>query len=192
MRAELSERLAQRKVILTILAVAVLSASTMVTARQIKYWQNSMVLFKRVIDVSPDAWYMHSNYGNFLKDEGRVDEAIKHFRTAIEMKPDFAEAYYNMGNAFARLTGLMRRCANYKKAIELKAEICAGASLILGTILAQMGKKRRGVAEFNKVLELKPDDAEAISSIGLLFAEQGQLDEALNITEKRLRLTRGI
>ena len=78
----------------------VLSASAVVTANQMKYWQNSKMLFKRVIDISPDAWYMHSNYANFLKDEGRIDEAIKHYRIAIEIKPDFAEAYYNMGNTF--------------------------------------------------------------------------------------------
>jgi tetratricopeptide (TPR) repeat protein len=184
---ELTERLTQQKVILTVLSGGVLLASAMVTANQIKYWQNSKMLFKRVIDVSPDAWYMHSNYANFLKDEGQVDEAIKHYRIAVGIKPDFEGAYYNMGNAFRKIDKLDEAAACYEKAIELKPKF-ADAHCNLGMVFAQMQKRDKALAELNKVLELKPNDAEAISSIGLLYAEQGQFEKAVEYYRKAIAI----
>ncbi len=187
---ELTARITQQKVILVILAGGVLSALALVAANQIKYWQNSKTLFKRVIDVSPDAWYMHSNYANFLKDEGKVDEAIKHYLIAIQLKPDFAEAYYNMGNAFRKIDKLDEAVACYEKAIKLKSDF-ADAYSNLGMVFAQMQRRDEALAQFNKALELKPNDAEAISSIGLLYAEQGQLDKAVEYYRKAIAVDPG-
>ena len=68
----------------------------------------------------------------------RLDEAVACYDKAIELKPEFADAYLTSG-------WFLRRC---KSAM-------------------------RHWRQFNKVLELKPNDAETISSIGLLYAEQG-------------------
>ena len=40
-----------------------------------------------------------SKKGNALDDLGRLEEALAAYNKALEIKPDYAEAYYNMGNA---------------------------------------------------------------------------------------------
>ena len=35
---------------------------------------------------------------NALKEQGKLEEAIKTYNKAIKIKPDFADAYFNMGN----------------------------------------------------------------------------------------------
>ena len=37
--------------------------------------------------------------GNALQKQGKLEEAIKAYKEALTIKPDFAEAYSNMGNA---------------------------------------------------------------------------------------------
>ena len=37
--------------------------------------------------------------GNALKEQGKLTEAIKAYKSALSIKPDYAEAYVNMGNA---------------------------------------------------------------------------------------------
>ena len=37
--------------------------------------------------------------GNALKDQGKLEEAIEAYNKALAIKPDYAEAYNNMGNA---------------------------------------------------------------------------------------------
>ena len=34
-----------------------------------------------------------------LAEQGKLDEAVACYRRALELKPDFAEAHYNLGNA---------------------------------------------------------------------------------------------
>ena len=39
-----------------------------------------------------------SNYGVIMKKLGKLQEAELSYRKAIEIKPDYAEAHYNLGN----------------------------------------------------------------------------------------------
>jgi SAM-dependent methyltransferase len=41
--------------------------------------------------------------GLALKEQGRLEESLEAYNNALSIKPDFAEAYINMGNAFKRL-----------------------------------------------------------------------------------------
>ncbi len=35
-----------------------------------------------------------------LKAQGKIDEAIKNYRIAVEINPKFSNAYYNMGKNY--------------------------------------------------------------------------------------------
>ena len=39
----------------------------------------------------------YNNMGNFLQDQGKLDEAIVPYNKALSLKPDYAEALSNMG-----------------------------------------------------------------------------------------------
>ena len=43
------------------------------------------------------------NLGLAHSKNGKLDEAIENYTKAIELKPDYAEAYYYRGGAFLRL-----------------------------------------------------------------------------------------
>lgn len=182
---ELSERLTGRKVILATLAAAVIFASTVLTIRQIRYWKNSMILFEHTIAVSPEASDIRNNYANFLKDEGRYDEAIKNFRIVLAQKPNMAEPYYNLGNTFRKMDRIEEAIENYKKAIKFKPDFVE-AYYNLGTTSAQVGRLDEAFAAFQKALELKPKDAEILSGMGLLFAQKGQFDKAVEYYKKAI------
>ena len=46
--------------------------------------------------MKPDLVEAHSNLGNTLKELGRLDEAQESYTQAITLKPDYAEAHYNL------------------------------------------------------------------------------------------------
>jgi len=60
-----------------------------------------------------------SNYGNILKDLGKLEEAEFLYRKAIEIKPDYAEAHYNLGNILSDLGKLEDAFDSYLKVIQI-------------------------------------------------------------------------
>ena len=57
-----------------------------------------------------------------MKEEGEVEEAIASYRKAVEVKPDFADAYLNLGIVLKEEGELVEAIATYRKAIEVKPE----------------------------------------------------------------------
>jgi tetratricopeptide (TPR) repeat protein len=67
----------------------------------------------------------------------------------------------------------------------------ANAELLFrtGVVLDKAGEKEKCLGQMRKVLEIKPDHADALNYIGYTFAEQGiRLDEAQELIEKALKL----
>ena len=59
--------------------------------------------------------------GIALKDQGKLEEAIEAYNKALSIKPDYAEAYNNMGNAL-RSRKVEESHRNYKKALSINPD----------------------------------------------------------------------
>ena len=60
--------------------------------------------------------------GVTIKELGRLDEALASYRQAIALKPDYAEAYNNLGIMLQELGRLDEALASYRQAIALKPD----------------------------------------------------------------------
>jgi len=109
--------------------------------------------------------------------EGDARQAAALIGEAIALRPDYAEAHSNLGNALKQLGRLAESVTAYQKAIELKPDY-ADAHNNLGTALKDQGKLKAAVAAYRRALELRPDHAGAYSNLGNARKEQGKLDEA--------------
>ena len=53
----------------------------------------------RAIDLNPDYHDPYNNLGNLLRDQFMIDAAIQAYKQALAVKPDFAEACFNLSLA---------------------------------------------------------------------------------------------
>ena len=104
----------------------------------------------------------------YCKEQGKLDEAVACYRRALELKPDYAEAHNNLGNALKDQGKLDEAVACYRRALELKPDF-AEAHNNLGNALKEQGKLDEAVACYRRALELKPDFAEAHGNLGERF-----------------------
>ena len=58
----------------------------------------------------------HSEY-----QSGNYPKAIEHYTQAIDVKPDYAEAYFGRGNAYDDLKDYRKAIADYTEAIKYKS-----------------------------------------------------------------------
>ena len=67
--------------------------------------------------------YTEYYLGLSAQDRKYIDKAIKHYTEAIKLKPDFAEAYYNRGNAHRSNGTYEEATKDFTKAIALKPDL---------------------------------------------------------------------
>ena len=69
---------------------------------------------------------------------GRPIEAEAHFKKALVLKPDWAEAWLGLGNAFVKLTRYDEAFAAYDRALTLKPDL---AEAWLGQLWAHLERQ---------------------------------------------------
>jgi predicted O-linked N-acetylglucosamine transferase (SPINDLY family) len=94
--------------------------------------------------------------GVTLQEQGKLEEAIEAYNKALALKPDYAEAYNNMGNAFKKQGKLEEAIEVYNKAIALKPDY-ANAFYNMAMALQEQGKLEEAIEACNKALVIKPD-----------------------------------
>ena len=104
--------------------------------------------------------------GNTLKTQGKLEEAIEAYNKAIAIKPDFAEAYNNMGAALKAQGNLEEAIEACNKAIAIKPDF-AEAYYNMGISFKEQGKLEEAIEAYTKAIVIKPDFARAYSNISI-------------------------
>ena len=81
------------------------------------------------------------------QEQGKLDEAIEAFDKALSLKPDYSDAYYNMGNALHNQGKLDEAIEAYNKALFLKPNY-AEAHQNLSFSLLNVGQLKKGLEEY--------------------------------------------
>ena len=82
-------------------AAIVLPVFTLLTWRQAGTYTDKETLWRKTLARNPDCSLAHNNLGVMLYYQGRKEEATEHYRKAIQTKPDYFDALYNLGIALA-------------------------------------------------------------------------------------------
>ena len=155
--------------------------------QQTRHWRDSETLWTRTLACTSQNPIAQYNLGVALADHGRVDEAIGHFREALEIKPDYAEAHFNLAVAFADRGQVAEAITHYLMALEIKPDY-ARAHYNLGVVLAGRERFDEAISHLQKALEIKPDYADAHFNLGNALASRGRFDAAIGHYRKALEI----
>jgi len=135
----------------------------------------------------PNEPLLYNISGVCYKAIGQLDAAVKSFKKALAIKPDYIEVNYNLGLTFQELGQLDDAVKSYEKAVALKPDY-AEAHNNLGIALNKLGQLDAAVKSYKQALAIKPDFAEVHSNLGLTLQELGQLGVAVKCYEKAVAL----
>ncbi len=105
------------------------------------------------------------------------EEAIKGFTKAIELKPNFKEAYLNRGVAKDKSGDWVGAIVDYNKAIQLKPDYAQGY-VNLGNVKLEDKDWDGAIKDFTKAIELKPDYPKAYTDRARAYIGLGENDKA--------------
>jgi tetratricopeptide (TPR) repeat protein len=100
---------------------------------------------------------------------GKYEEAAAAYQKAVELKPDNAGYYNNLGNVLAKLGKIAEAEAAYQKSATLDPANAANAWRNLGIVLFQSGKYKEAIDPLKKSLDLDPKSAQGWYVLGAVL-----------------------
>ena len=133
----------------------------------------------------PQSFLIWNLLGAANNAQGKFKEAVAAFNKALLIKPDYADAHYNMGVVFQTQGKPDEAVTACNKALLIKPDY-AEAYNNIGVALKAQGKADEAIAAFNKALLIKPDYAAAHYNMGTVFQAQDKLEEVIAANNKAL------
>lgn len=127
---------------------------------------------------------VHTLKANCLSFCERYDEAIKEFENVITLEPKHKSAYGRMGEIYKNQGKLSLAMEMFDKQIEIYPDLMAYINR--GTLNRFFQKYKSALEDFQKALELDPENSFCYSRVGLIFEHHREFDKALESFEKAL------
>jgi tetratricopeptide (TPR) repeat protein len=142
---------------------------------------------REAIRLKPELAAAHNNLGIALRRKGDHDGALKAFRQAVRHDPEMAVGHANLADELRYSKDFAGALEHARKAADLPSNE-PGHRVALGSILHDLGRVDEAVAEYRKVIRLRPELAVAHYNLGLALKTRGDRDEAIVALEEALRL----
>jgi protein O-mannosyl-transferase len=175
------------RVLKPVVTVMLLLTLGMLSWNQSRMYTDAETLYRTTISRNSKSWMAHTNLGVLLVNHGRTEEAIAHYRKALELNPDYADVHNNLAILLVERGRIDEAMAHYRKALKLDPDHTKAYNNI-GVLLKGMGRTDEAMAYFQKVVEIDPEDGDVYYNIGGLLEDMGRTDEALVQYRKSLGL----
>ena len=142
---------------------------------------------RALLQTFPQSAIILNIHGAVLIKQDRLQEALIEIDKAIQLQPDYAEAYNNRGNAQTAVGNLNAALKDFDKALMLKPDM-PGFHANRGNTLQELGRLKDAIESFNNAIRLKPDYAEVYNHRGQALAMTGRLREAVESCNTALKL----
>ena len=160
---------------------------------QVRWWadwdkQGTETEFKRTLDLNPNYAMARLEYGRFLTQQSRFEEAIAQMKLAEEIDPQSARIRYESGWIYYCARQYDRAINLFREALSM--DMNSGQThRRIGLALAQKGLLEEAIAELGKALEIR-EDAAYESDLGWLYATMGKKNEVHKALNKLQELSK--
>jgi tetratricopeptide (TPR) repeat protein len=157
------------------------------TWQQAGIYRNPETLWRDTLAKNPGCWLALNNLGVILEDDGKIDEAMSHYRKAVQLNPNFFEALNNIGGVLAAHGRLDEAIGNYRKAIQINPG-CFDALNNLGRVLAAQGRLDEAIENYRRAIQINPNSFIAHDNLGQALSARGRFDEAIESYGKAIQI----
>ena len=131
----------------------------------------------------------HFRRARFLQSQGRLEEAVESYRTAISLRDDVAGYHNDLASALAMQEKFDEAIEHFRTALTIEPDNVK-ALFNLGTALYSSGNLEEAILQFRRVIEIDPGHARAHNNLAVALKDSGQLEAAFRHRHEANRLER--
>ena len=160
---------------------------TFSTFHRAEIFQKNFSIWEDTLKKNPNAWMAHNNIGIELGRQGKLDEAIKHYKETLRLNPRYAIAHDNLGLALKQKGNLQEAAVHFRESIRHDPKFWESFNN-LGYVLNELGKPDEAMDYFQQALAINPNTVEALNNLANILDAKGNVEEAKTIYEKALSI----
>ena len=184
-----------RRFLLVPATVVLLAASALAARRQVQLWENTVTLCEHTVAVTTDNPSAQFCLGVGLEQEGRLSEAMVHYRIQMALSPLDYRVHYSLARAFGKQGRWAEAIGEYNAAADMGANPDDYiAHLNFADALTHLGRVPEAVLHLNEALRLEPDSPNILNNLAWLLATSPDPNvrdgkRAVELAERACKLT---
>jgi tetratricopeptide (TPR) repeat protein len=169
----------QKQKIVVLAGTAALAGCLACTWVQLKYWQDSISLFRHAMEVTTDNHVACACLAQALDAIGQEDEALILCTNAVRIEPNYPPGQFFLGMILLK-KGKSEEALNHLSAAARLAPFDTTMHYNFGKVLLDFDRPKEAAACFIATLGNNPNFTEAHNGLGKAYWKQGKLDQATN------------
>ena len=141
--------------------------------------QQALSKSSEILERFPNSAILHNITGTCNASLMQLDAAIGHYKQALHINPQYAEAYNNMGIALNGKGDLEAAIESCRQALKIKPDY-AEAYNNMGNALSDKGDLGAAIESYDNALTIKPDYFDVFYNIGNALKDEGDLEAAIH------------
>ncbi len=136
---------------------------------------------------------VHYLLGAAFDQRGIPEKAVEHYQKAIELKPDYSEAYNSLGAHYATHGNLQKAEECFKQALSNPGYISPSYAFYnLGRVYEKRGLPEEALKQYQQAVRLEPNYGAAYYRMGMILESLQRIDEAREALGNAVRLNPNI
>ncbi len=167
-----AEKVIGSKAVSVVFAVILVLLSGRTIVRNMD-WQNQDTLWLATAKASPSSAQNHNNLGDYYGRHGDLNKAIEEFRKAIELQPNYGDAFHNLANTYSQMNEMDLAIENYQKALEFNSGLWQSCQN-LAAIYFNKKDYIKAIEYQEKAIMINPTDAGLHFNLGVIYRQNNE------------------
>ena len=120
-------------------------------------------------------------------DRAETARSVEAFERALQINPEFDEAWNDLGNAYAESGAIAKAIPAFRQALKLNPRH-AKAWNNLGVAYGESGEAAKAVAAFNAALRINPKQPDVWNNLGIAYRKSGETAKAVEAYRQALSI----
>jgi len=149
-----------------------------VSRNQVGYWENSVTLFQRAVDVTENNYIAENNLGQALMLIGKAEAATEHFNKSLKINPSYPTAHVNVGLSLVEQNKPEQALQSYAKALAERPDYAAAYNFA-GEAHYRLGNTEQAISNYRQAIDIDSTYAVAYDNLGTAWFRLEEYEKAL-------------